>query len=260
MISISKKIALAQITALLLVVSPPTIAQEEPSGSMAEIWTVHVASNSVLAFEEAVKAHMAVRQEHGDPFHWETFIPHTGDDLFVYSFRTCCFAWADLDAYEKWAGDNPEVDAHWNENVHPHVTGYEHSYSEIDFANSHWPTEEEGPVRFVGVTTFKLKPGAEQAFNATKAELSQIALNNGWADDHHWAWVTSVNGKPRVGLVIPFSNYADMAPPEQSFAEFLSEQLGSAEAAGAKLAGFSEATYGSSYEIYTHRPDLSSPE
>lgn len=257
--SISMNTALRIVAAAFLALGGTALAQEGPAGSMAEFWTVHVSGDSTAAFEQAIQAHMQLRKDHEDPFHWETFTPITGDDMFVYSFRSCCHAWAEFDAYEAWAGEHAEVEANWNETVHPHVSSYEHGFSEIDMAHSNWPSDEEGPIKFVGVTSFKLKPGGRQQFQATLAELSQIALNNGWADEHNWAWAMIVNGKPTVNLVFPFKDYADMAPPEQSFFEFLSERLGSDEAAAAKLAGFSESTYGSTYQIYRHRPELSTP-
>jgi hypothetical protein len=61
-------------------------------------------------------------------------------------------------------------------------------------------------------------------------------------------------------LVSPYDSFADMAPPEQEFFDFVAEKLGSEEEAGKIFAAFSGGFTGSSYTIWQHRPDLSSPE
>ena len=138
------------------------------------------------------------------------------------------------------------------------MRSYEHHYSEVDFENSHWP-EAEGDPAFVAVTTYHIKVGSWQAFNAAKADISQIAINNGWAEaGHAWGWTSAVNGPASVSLAIPESNYADLAGPDPSFFQFLSEHLGSEDEARAKFAALTDATKHITYEIYAHRPDLSS--
>jgi len=244
----------------LLIADGPVLAQEEmdgPPGNIVEMWVIHASDSA--GFEEALKAHMPVRKANNDPYGWQTFTNGTGDDLNTYYIRHCCFSWNDRDAYDTWEAANPAVQEDWNSKVHPHVASYEHHFEEMDFENSYWPDGSE-PVKFVGVTTYKIKADGWQAFNAAKDELSQIAINNGWASDgRRWAWVWSVDGKPTVGLAIPFENYADMTDPDPSYFEFLSGQIGPEEAA-AKFEAFTAATRGSSYQIYTYRPDLSTPE
>ena len=236
------------------------LAQEEmdgPPGNIVEMWVIH--ASDPAAFETAIKAHMPIRKANNDPFDWQVFTNGTGDDLKVYYFRHCCFAWNDRDAYDTWEESAAAVNEDWGKNVDPHVASYEHHFEQIDFENSHWPDGSE-PVKFVGVTSYRIKPDGWQAFNAAKDELSQIAINNGWASDgRRWAWVWSVDGKPEVGLAIPYENYADMTDPDPSFFEFLSGQIGAEEAA-AKFGAFTAATSGSRYDIYTYRPELSTPE
>lgn len=235
------------------------VAQEAPPGNLAETWVVHVDIANGEAFEEAIKAHMALRKENEDPFTWNTYVNNTGE-MGAYYFRTCCFAWADRDAYDGWEQEHPQIGEHWDANVNPNVKGYEHHFSELDFENSHWSEEMSDP-KFVGVTTWMIKPGGWQQFDSVKSEISQLAINNGWAsDEHQWGWSSGVNGRPQVSLVIPHAGYADMAPSDPSFFQFLSEQLGSAEAAAQKFAAMSEASEKTYYEIFMHRPDLSTPE
>ncbi|MDX1556280.1 MAG: hypothetical protein R3212_09660 [Xanthomonadales bacterium] len=260
MIKLSTFCIRATLSALVFAIATPAMAQDGPPGNVAEMWTVYVDFANQPAFEEAVKGYMALAKEMNAPQHWEAYKKNTGDDFDAYYFRTCCFSWADRDAIDAWHEANPALQENWNANAHPHVSGYEHDFETIDFENSHWPEDMAEP-KFVGVTTHKLKSGSGQQFNAVKDELSQIAKNHGWSEQgHEWAWVESVNGKYSVSLAIPHMDYADMADPDPSFFEFLSGHLGSDEAAAAKFEAFSSAIEGSYYEIYTHYPDLSTPD
>lgn len=246
------------LAALLLASGTTAFAQDEPAGNIVEMWTFHVAKDNIAEFEEAMKAHVALRKEAGDPFHWETYTKNTGS-LGGYYVRACCFAWADRDAYESWYADHPQVAEHFQANVDPLVKGYEHDFEETDFENSHWP-EDSGPFKYVGVTTYKLAPGGWSAVSAARREISQAAINEGWAsDENRWAWALSVNGHPSIALVVPFKNYADMAEPEPNFYQFLGEAIGEDETQ-ALFEKFSSGTKGSHYEIYTYRPELSTPE
>lgn len=246
------------LAALLLASGTTAIAQDEPAGNLTEVWTFHVAKDNSAEFEAAVKAHVALRKEAGDPFRWETYTRNTGS-LGGYSVRACCFTWADRDAYDRWYADNPQVAEHFEANVDPLVEGYGHDFEEIDFENSHWP-EDSGPVKYVGVTTYKFAPGGRSAVTEARSKMSQAALNEGWAsDEHRWAWVSSVNGHPSIALVLPYKNYADMAEPEPNFYQFLNETLGQDETQ-ALFEQFSSGIKSTHYEIYTHRPDLSTPE
>jgi hypothetical protein len=245
---------------LLLVAGAPAGAQEEmdgPPGDIVEMWVVH--ASDPAAFEQAIKAHMPIRKANNDPFDWQVFTNGTGDELNTYYFRHCCFSWNDRDAYDAWEAASTAVEEDWGTNVDPHVASYEHHFEQIDFENSYWPDGSE-TIKFVGVTTYKIKADGWQAFNGAKDELSQIAINNGWASEgRRWAWVWSVDGRPTVSLAIPYENYADMTDPDPSFFEFLSGQIGAEEAA-AKFGAFTAATEGSRYHVYTSRPDLSTPE
>ncbi|HKJ16159.1 MAG TPA: hypothetical protein VJ984_02260 [Xanthomonadales bacterium] len=245
------------LAAILLASSYPTMAQEGPEGNVAEAWIVNVDMASQPAFEEAFKAHVDVRKKHNDPFEWHVYVQETGNSMSTYMIRACCFAWAEKDAYETWGEENPEVNADWGEYVHPHVSSYGHHYSTLDFANSNWP-DDGSEINFVGVTSYQIKTGHSAQFEAVKAELSQIALNEGWAQaGHHWAWTSSVDGANTVNLAVPHENFASMATPDPDFFQFLSQHLGSEEAAAGIFQRFTDATDGSDYTIYRHRSDLS---
>lgn len=250
------KITFILLVAILLSISTQAVAQDDaPTSGIAESWVMTVDMASQPAFEAAFKAHVAARAEAGDPASWQVYTSNTGNSLNQYFVRNCCFQWADRDAYDAWAEES-NIQADWNENVHPHVANYGHHFTLVDFANSNWPQGTE--ARFVGVTTYDIKPGSGQQFNAAMSELSQIAKNDGWAEaGNAWAWSSAIDGSNVVSLVIPHANYADMAPPDPTFYQFLSESLGSEEAASEIFQRFTGATSGSNYKIYTHRADLS---
>ena len=84
-----------------------------------------------------------------------------------------------------------------------------------------------------------------------------MALSEGWSEaGNSWLWLSRVGGKPIIMVVTPFSDYADMQPPEPSFFEFISEKMGSEEAAGALFDTFGSGLAGSDYTVWQHRPDL----
>jgi hypothetical protein len=127
----------------------------------------------------------------------------------------------------------------------------------VDWSNSHW-NEGADSSRLYGVTEWAIKGGHGAGFAAAREKMSQIAINQGWANtERNWAWMTTVGGRSTESIVIPYKNYADMAPGEESFFQFLSKHLGSEEAAGDLLKSLSAASWGSSYTVWEHRPDLS---
>jgi hypothetical protein len=239
----------------ILGLSSQAIADDhEAPPNMADMWVVHVKTGMAAEFEAAFNEHMAYRAEHGDPRTWNVFTVAVGSDLGSYSIRACCFNWADFDAYDAWNAES-NAGQHWNENVDQFVESYEHYFSAIDFENSNWP-EGDNNFSLFGVTNWRVKPGAGGAMNAAKAKMSSMAKEHGWP--RHWSWSSGIGGSPGLSLVAPFDNYAGMKAPEQSFAEFLTEHMGSQEEALELLNTFSTSAKGSTYTIYRHRKDLSS--
>ena len=244
--------------AFLLSLAMPTVllAQDEDDPpSLATVWVVHPKAGHFGSFMAAVADHMAFRKEQGDIRGWNVYQPAVGDDIGKIAFRYCCFDWADEDAYvtdeaAKGLGD------HWNANVDQHVEHYEHYLSETDYDNSHW-NDEAGPFTLFGVTTWNIAPGKGSDFNSMKAKMSQLAKENGWAnEDRIWSWSSRIGGKPEESLVIPHENYADMAPPEETFYEFVVEQVG-AEEADAMFGKFSKSSRSTNYTVWQHIPELS---
>ena len=248
---------LTSIAALLLSAGAIADNHEAPP-PLTDVWVVAPKAGMVAELQDAVKEHMAFRAENGDSRQWLAFTPAVGDKLNIFMFRACCYNWADLDAYI--AEDNEKgFGNHWNENVDQYVDHYHHYIDRNDWEYSHWPDEgTDGP--YYGVTTWVWKEDAPRASSDARKEMSELAKNGGWADDGNpWIWLHQIGGKNKLSLVIPHSNYADMAPPETSFYEFAAEQLGSEKKADKMFDDFSSGFASSDYTIWMYREDLSMP-
>ncbi len=243
--------------ALLLALLPLSVLAQATNGSLVDDWTITVKGSHQAQFEAAFREYMDLSKKHSDPRVWDVYTPDTGAEMARYVARSCCYNWADQDAYAAWNSQKPIVNEFWYSNVAEHVESMSHYYFEMDFANSHWPENLTAPA-MAGVTEFSIAAGKVAQFHAARAELSQIALNQGWsAAGNHWSWADRIGGSPSVDLVIPFQNYADMASERQPFAAFLTEKMG-AEKAAALMEKITSAVTSSTYTIWVHRPDLSS--
>jgi len=255
-----KKVSIILLPALfagLFYLLPLTAAAQDEPAPLAEIWLVTAKTGHMVDFQAAFKQHLAVREKYGDPWKWQGYTSVVAKDLARIAIRYCCIEWADIDSYEKWNRDNPDVNIHWYETVEQYVEKTEHYFEQIDWENSNW-NEEANSYRFFGVTEWTIKSGSGVDFVSARNEMSQIALNQGWAnEERNWIWTTTIGGRPTQAIVIPFKNYSDMAPDDESFFQFLARQLGSEEAAGELMKKFTSASWGSDYTIWEHRPDLS---
>ncbi len=245
-----KKIITALICLFLLPVY--SVAQDEAPPSLSDSWMVVPKPGHEAEFEAAFKAHVAMRDEKGDPRRWQVYTPVVGDRIDYHVVRHCCFDWADQDAYSAWSLESG-LGQHWNETVHPHVASYQHHLSSTDWANSHWP---EGTVaNYVGVTTWVVKQGSGAGMTQSVTELSSVAKEHDWP--RNWVWGNRISGSASLYLASPHENYASMAPPEQNFYAFLAEHLDSEEKAREMLDRFSSHFESASYTIYRHNKELS---
>jgi hypothetical protein len=231
------------------------VSAQEPTGNIAESWSVTVDRENVREFEAALKANMAFRAEKGDPRTWAVLTPVAGDQLNTYLIRTCCFSWADQDAYESWEAQNPEIMQRWYSEVDPLVADYAHSFSEYDMKNSNFGNSVT-PVSLVQVTTWDVRPNQMAEFSAAKTEISQIVLNQSTdRKNRQWAWLETLTGPTRMSLAIPRENFAALSPIGPSLYEFLSDKMG-AEKAADLLQRFANSTTSSIHRIWRIRPDL----
>lgn len=233
-------------------------AQDEDRASLSDVWLVMPKAGMTTQFENAVRTHLAYRADVGDSRSWTAYAATVGSNPRLYQWRAGGLTWADQDAY--MAEDQEKgYSAHWFANVDQYVDHYHHFMERSDFENSHWP-EGLGQHPYYGVTTWSWKQGAGPASEEARKKLSQIAMEDGWADrGYNWMWLSRIGGRPTLMIVAEYDSYADMAPPEQDFFEFVSETVG-AEEAGKLFADFGSGFTDSSYTVWAHRPDLSTTD
>ena len=130
-----------------------------------------------------------------------------------------------------------------------------HSFASVDWDNSHWNEGEDGP--YYGATTWELSASYHPEAYAARVKMSQIALDGFASDENQWLWITSASGPATLTAVSPFSNYAEMEPPEVTFFAFLIEKLGSEDEAHALYKKFSKGKVKSDYTIWRHVEELS---
>ena len=252
----SSKLILILMTAVCSMTSLPVMAQDS-TPPLAEEWLFTPKSDHLMEFRKALGEHVEVRQKHDDPWDWEVFSAYAGDNFGQYAIRYCCTNWAELDAYEKWNAENPEVREHWATEVMPHIEKTQHYYNFMDWSNSHWG-DDAAPFRYVTVDEWTIKGGHEAKMTEARNQMSQIALNQGWsAAGHNWIWFTEVGGASKVAIAIPHKNFASMAGTGESFGEFLGEHMGSQEAAAELMSQFASSTLTSSTTIWQHHPEFS---
>ncbi len=250
--------SLAGIAVLALPLS--LIAQEEEADApdpLSDVWMMIVKPGMEAQFNEAVVTHMQFRKDAGEAREWQAYRVVLGHNMAPIGFRACCFDWADLDVYAA-TDEEKGLTANFNENVGQYVDHFHHYFEVSDWENSHWPeTGTSGP--YYGVTTWTNKQGADPASGAAMEEMSQLALTEGWADDeNNWLWMSRVGGDEMISLISSFENFADMAPPEQSFFEYAVEKRGE-EAAGEMLEAFGSGFENSDYTIWKLDESLSTP-
>lgn len=254
---ISTMVASVLIVCLLLPLSVLADSHEE-RGGLADVWLMKIKDGMENEFVAAAKEHMAMRAAKGDSRKWEGYRSVIGDHVNLIQFRACCYDWAELDGYDKESIEKG-FDEHWGENVGQYVDHYHHYLETMDWENSHWPDGERTAGPYYGVTSWTYKMGGGSATGDAMKEMSRIAKEVGWGDDNEWLWHSRVGGKPMLMIVNSNASYAEMAPPEKSFFEAVSEHLGSDEAAQAMFDQFSSGLAGSSYTIWMSDEDLTDP-
>jgi hypothetical protein len=246
--------------ALLMPLSVTSQEEEGPPGPLSDVWLIVPKAGMDAQFAEAAAAHIQFRVEAGESRTWQAYRVAVGHNVDVIQYRSCCFEWAGLDANE---AEDAELglSANWNENVGQYVDHYHHYLETADWENSHWPFPDDstaGP--YYSVTTWTDKQNRGPASNRARVRLSELAKEHGWTDaGNEWLWLTRETGKAMTMIVSSHENYADMAPPEQGFFEFLAEKIGE-EGAGAIFDAFGSGFTDSDHTIWLLDDALSTPE
>lgn len=252
-----RKLSIASIIGLAMLTLPLGLwAQEDERAPLSDVWLVMPKQGMGLQFEDAVRTHMAFRADAGDTRDWETYGVALGRNPMLYQFRVSSINWADQDAYVTEEQEKG-LEQNWFANVDQYVDHYHHYMESADYENSNWPADL-GQNAYYGVTTWTRKLGAFGPTEEMRTQLSKIAMDGDW--EYNWLWLSRIGGEPTLMIVSPYEDFAAMAPPEQQFFDFVAEKLGSEEEAGKIFAQFGAGFTESSYTVWAHRPDLSSPE
>ena len=249
---------LVGLLALLLSVNVFADGHEGGPGDISDVWIFKLKRGMETEFTTAMQEHMAARKEMGESRTWYAYRAEVGHHPGLIMYRSAPMSYADHDAY--LAEDRDALNDAFGANIDPLVDHFHHYIESYDWENSHWPDDEstEGPL-FTAVER-KWKPSGGLKSDRARERMSQIALNEGWAEKgHQWLWVERLGGAPVQSLVLPDANYAEMAPSDEEFGPWLAEKVGSEEEASKIfqdwLSGFSAV----SVTVWRHDPDLSTP-
>ena len=250
--------ALAGFVALLFTFNAFADGHEEEPGAISDVWVFALKRGMEDEFAAAMSEHIAARKEMGEPRTWYAYRAEVGHHPGLIMYRSAPMSYADHDAY--LSTDFSEISAAFSENIDSLVDHFHHYIDSYDWENSHWPDNEttEGPL-FTEVVR-KWRPGGGYASNQARKKMSQVALNDGWAEKgHEWLWLDRTGGAPAQAIVFPNANYAGMAPTGEEFGAWFTEQLGSEEAVAEVfenwLSGFSSVDV----TIWRLDPSLSTP-
>ena len=220
--------------------------------NVSNVWIFVPKAGQSADFEKGLKKHIAYRKSMNDPRTWHVYQAVTGPHMNSYIIRHCCESWSDLDDYRQW-NTKSKATENWRENVGKYTAHFERNLSEADIKNSNWPADLK--YNYVGVNTYHLKLGHNEAIVKDKKTMSDAAKNENWP--YNWFWEDYVNGKLEMSLAIPYMNYGAMAPPEVKFSEMLTKQLKSKKKAKELLKNWLSHFKSISYNVYVLREDLS---
>lgn len=250
--------SLVALVALLFSINTLADGHEEDRGAISDVWVFAIKRGMESEFTAAMKEHIAARKEMGEPRTWYGYRAEVGDHPGLVMYRSTPMSYADHDAY--LASDLGAIGEAFNKDIDPLVDHYHHYIDSYDWKNSHWPDNEstQGPL-FTEVRR-KWKTGGGYTSNKARERMSQIAVNDGWAEKgYEWLWVNRTGGEPMQAIVFPDANYAEMAPTGDSFRAWLAEQVGSEEEAAGIFEDWLSGFSGTKVTIWRYDPEISTP-
>jgi hypothetical protein len=224
-------------------------------GNIATAWLIWPKAGQSSQFEAAIKKYAAWRKTAGESFHWNIYQPVVGKDLGYYVIRSGQHNWKDMDTNAAWEM-KADANGEYDRQVGPYTERAEHFFGESDPKHSHWI--ESSDYKYFGVSSYQKVSGT---YAAREEALNKIQKA---VDDEKWPYPYEISdvigGDNHMQIVTPMKSYADMADPDPSLMKILAKSLGSEEAAAATMKQFGSTVERSSYTIYVHRADLSTPK
>jgi hypothetical protein len=220
----NKKLLVGLFAAFLLsLISQSLFAQ---ANNLARIYFVNVKSGHGGEFVAALKEHVEWRKQAGDPWTWYVYQIVNGKNLGDFVIRSSGHSWADLDSYEEFLAKGA---VEFNKNVGPHIKSVSNAITAGDTTNFNWyPNNDD--VNLISVNTYQLKPGQRRAFTQAVNKYHTAIIENNREMYYAFAWTVNGGPGPRVTLVLPYKNWAEMQGPDESLRAFMVRILGSEEA------------------------------
>ncbi|MEX0322873.1 MAG: hypothetical protein AB3N63_11990 [Puniceicoccaceae bacterium] len=218
------KIIIGLLTLIGVVLTPVSLISGEDEMKIGRLYKIKAHPGKSAEFGEALLKHIEWRREANDPWSWWAWQVVNGDELGTMYFYSGEHAWSDLDAYEDFEGGD-----HFNATVGPLVAEASSMIDTVDEDISHWHPEPE-KVQYISVIQWQLKPGAYWDFKEIVGKYHKLLRDNDHPGYYGFNWTVNGGAGDMVTLLIPYEDWADMAPPEETMQAMLFRVLGKEEA------------------------------
>jgi len=224
-------ILLVSAMALLFGMSSAVAQDTEKKGDIAQIALITAKEGQGKALEAAIVEYHHFMATKPGSLRWQWYSVVTGKDTGKYLVRTGNHDWADFDAEHDW---DDESDAKFASLITPHIASVAAGITRTDDKLGIWPDSMAG-YKLFSVTRWYIKPGQYGAFMQGLTKIDTILKENKFP--YPYAIIHNESGADGrlVSLVIPYMNYADMAPKEPGYMDVMNKVMG-AEAAATFMA------------------------
>ena len=180
------------------------------------MYVVEGKAGKELKLYDAIREHVAWRQEHGDPWSWDLYQEIVGENLGTYHIASWGHTMSEIDDYQEFLAKGHVP---WVENVMPYVARETSLILEFEPEISNWP---EGTVpNYVLVIDYTIKTGQMWKFmDSVKAIHKTIMDNNHpilYSFQNTWAGSTG----DIMSLAIPAATLAELEGPEENVFELM---------------------------------------
>ena len=218
-------------------------------------YTITPKAGMISELEAALKKHVEWRIQEGDPWTWNIYSKSIGTDLLQYGIRSGNHSWTDLDDYGSFA---PKGQAHFFETVSPYIETFNSGIDTEIESLAHWGEPSDSPAPLVQIITYDLKPDGQPAFMAAMEKVMEAVNKEGFPMRFGFFSNILGDGSGTISAVVVHENWASFQEPEENIMALLTKVHG-AEEAQKTFGKFSASMNGSTTEVWSHRPDLSTP-
>lgn len=224
---------------------------------LSQFWIFTVEPQKMAAFEAALKAHVEVREAHGDPWDWSIHQVVVGTDIGTYYVASWNHSWADFDAYDAWE-DGSAVSTHFMATVAPLLKDMRTEITQSNHEMERMPPESK-PISLVNVTTFYLIPGKQMQFFENIMKFHEAIVEAEMPFYYASDYLAAGGKGPVFSLAGLGENWADFADPDPTMEQVMFEKYGEDEA-NEIFTAFAESFSHWENMVVRTRPDLSDPE